>query len=99
MRTGGAFKRKADKDYRKQKLSPGIQLPEQSHMKAVVFHGIGDIRLDEVREPKLKDSTDAIVRLTASAICGTDLHMVRGTMPGMKSGTVLGHEGVGFRRP
>ncbi len=64
-------------------------------MKAVVFHGIGDIRLDEVREPKIKEPTDAIVRLTASAICGTDLHMVRGTMPGMVPGTILGHEGVG----
>jgi threonine dehydrogenase-like Zn-dependent dehydrogenase len=64
-------------------------------MKAVVFHGIGDIRLDRVPEPKLKDDNDAIVSLTASAICGTDLHMVRGTMPGMKPGTILGHEGVG----
>jgi threonine dehydrogenase-like Zn-dependent dehydrogenase len=64
-------------------------------MKALVFHGIGDIRLDEVREPRLADPTDAIVRLTAMAICGTDLHMIRGTMPGMKSGTILGHEGVG----
>lgn len=65
-------------------------------MKAVVFHGIGDIRLDEVPEPKIQDSTDAIVRLTASAICGTDLHMIRGTFPGMKPGTILGHEGVGI---
>lgn len=64
-------------------------------MKALVFHGIGDVRLDEVKEPELKDATDAIVRLTASAICGTDLHMVRGTLPGMKPGTILGHEGVG----
>src|SRR3954469_2102379 len=64
-------------------------------MKAIVFHGIGDIRLDDVKEPKIKDDGDAIVRLTASAICGTDLHMVRGTMPGMVHGTVLGHEGVG----
>jgi len=64
-------------------------------MKAIVFHGIGDIRLDDVKEPKIKDDGDAIVRLTASAICGTDLHMVRGTMPGMKPGTILGHEGVG----
>src|SRR5213082_121176 len=64
-------------------------------MKAVVFHGVGDIRLDDVPEPTIQDPTDAIVRLTASAICGTDLHMVRGTLPGMKSGTVLGHEGVG----
>ena len=64
-------------------------------MKAIVFHGVGDVRLDKVSDPKLKDSTDAIIRLTASAICGTDLHMIRGTMPGMVSGTILGHEGVG----
>ncbi len=65
-------------------------------MKAVVFHGVGDVRLDEVAEPKIEAPTDAIVRLTASAICGTDLHMIRGTLPGMKPGTVLGHEGVGI---
>jgi len=65
-------------------------------MKAIVFHGLGDIRLDDVKEPKIKDAGDAIVRLTASAICGTDLHMVRGTMPGMKPGTILGHEGIGI---
>jgi len=65
-------------------------------MRAVVFHAVGDIRLDNVAEPVIQEATDAIVRLTASAICGTDLHMVRGTMPGMKPGTILGHEGVGI---
>lgn len=65
-------------------------------MKAVVFHGIGDIRLDDVKEPKLKEKTDAILRITASAICGTDLHMVRGTFAGMEKGTILGHEAVGI---
>ncbi|MCP3166884.1 zinc-dependent alcohol dehydrogenase [Myxococcus qinghaiensis] len=65
-------------------------------MKAVVFHGIGDIRLDDVEEPRIEKPTDAIVKLSASAICGTDLHMIRGTMPGMKPGTILGHEGVGY---
>jgi threonine dehydrogenase-like Zn-dependent dehydrogenase len=64
-------------------------------MKAVVFHGIGDIRLDNVPEPKVKHPQDAIVRLTASAICGTDLHMIRGTLSPMEPGTILGHEGVG----
>ncbi|MBA3548237.1 MAG: glutathione-dependent formaldehyde dehydrogenase [Nannocystis sp.] len=64
-------------------------------MKAVVFHAIGDIRLEDVPEPTLSEPTDAIVRLTASAICGTDLHMIRGTLPGMQAGTILGHEGVG----
>src|SRR4051794_19223521 len=67
----------------------------ESFMKAVVFHGIGDIRLDEVAEPELEEPTDAIVRLTVSAICGTDLHFVRGTFSGLKEGRVLGHEGVG----
>lgn len=57
-------------------------------MKAVVF--------DDVAEPKIVDDSDAIIRTTASAICGTDLHMIRGTMPGMEPGTVLGHEAVGI---
>jgi threonine dehydrogenase-like Zn-dependent dehydrogenase len=65
-------------------------------MKAVVYRGVGDIRLEDVTDPMIQDPTDAIVRLTASAICGTDLHMVRGTLPGMKPGTILGHEGVGI---
>ncbi len=65
-------------------------------MKAVVFHGVGDIRLEDVPEPKIQDPMDAIVRITRSAICGTDLHMVRGTMAGMVPGTILGHEGVGI---
>src|SRR3954447_5995648 len=64
-------------------------------MKAIVFHGLGDIRLEDVPEPRIEKPTDAIVRLTASAICGTDLHMVRGTMPGMVPRTVPGHEGGG----
>ena len=41
-----------------------------------VFHGVGDVRLDSVKEPKLREPADALVRLTASAICGTDLHNV-----------------------
>jgi len=65
-------------------------------MKAVVFHDIGDIRLDDVPEPKIEQPTDAIIRITSSAICGTDLHFVRGTIGGMKKGTILGHEAVGI---
>lgn len=64
-------------------------------MKAIVFRDVGEIRVEDVPEPRLEQPTDAIVRLTTTAICGTDLHMVRGTLPGMKTGTVLGHEGVG----
>ena len=64
-------------------------------MKAVVWHGVGDVRLDNVSEPKIKSDNDAIVRITASAICGTDLHFIRGTFTGMKSGRIVGHEGLG----
>ena len=64
-------------------------------MKAVVFHDIGDIRLEEVDDPRIEQPTDALIRVTTSAICGTDLHMVRGTIAGMKKGTILGHEAVG----
>ncbi len=64
-------------------------------MKAVVFHDVGDIRLEDVPEPKIEQPGDAIVRITVSAICGTDLHFVRGTFAGMQAGTILGHEAVG----
>jgi len=65
-------------------------------MKAVVFHGVGNIRVDDVPEPKIEQPTDAVVRITSSAICGLDLHLIRGTFPGMVPGTILGHEGVGI---
>ncbi len=45
-------------------------------MKALVFHDVGDIRLDDVEAPKIQEPTHAIIRLTSSAICGTDLHMI-----------------------
>jgi len=64
-------------------------------MKAVVFHDIGDIRLENVREPRIEKNEDAIIRITTSAICGTDLHFARGTVGPMKKGTILGHEAVG----
>ena len=67
-------------------------------MQAVVWHGVGDVRLDEVPDPTVQDPTDAVVEITTSAICGTDLHFVRGTMTGMVEGTVLGHEPMGIVR-
>jgi len=64
-------------------------------MRAVVWLAPGQIELQELPDARIEQPSDAVVRLTMSAICGTDLHMVRGTMPGMVPGTVLGHEGVG----
>lgn len=59
-------------------------------MKAVVLHSVGDIRLDDVAEPTLLAPTDAIIRVTASAICGTDLHFVRGTVGQFAIARLLG---------
>jgi threonine dehydrogenase-like Zn-dependent dehydrogenase len=67
-------------------------------MKAVVYYGPGDIRLDDVPEPKIVDDQDAIIQVTSSAICGTDLHFIRGSMPGPEQGKILGHEAVGIVR-
>ncbi len=67
-------------------------------MRAIVWHGVGDIRLDRVPDPTVTHPHDAVVELTTSAICGTDLHFVRGTTAGVRPGTVLGHEGVGIVR-
>src|SRR5918912_1458413 len=65
-------------------------------MHAVVWHDIGDIRIENVSEAQINRPTYAIIRLTSSAICGTDLHFIRGTVGNMVEGTILGHEGVGI---
>jgi threonine dehydrogenase-like Zn-dependent dehydrogenase len=65
-------------------------------MKAVVYNGVGDISVQTVADPTIQDANDVIVKLTSSAICGTDLHFVRGSFGEMEPGTILGHEGVGI---
>ena len=64
-------------------------------MRAVVYRGPGDIRLETVPEPMLHDPKDAIVRVTAASICGSDLHVLHGLMPKMEPGSIIGHEFVG----
>ncbi|MFD5835955.1 zinc-dependent alcohol dehydrogenase family protein [Streptomyces collinus] len=64
-------------------------------MKGFVFHGAGKSAWEEVPDPGLKDPTDVIVRVDAVTICGTDLHILKGDVPEVPSGTVLGHEAVG----
>jgi threonine dehydrogenase-like Zn-dependent dehydrogenase len=65
-------------------------------MKAVVWHGPRDVRVERVKDPEIINPRDAIVRVTASAICGSDLHLYNGFMPTMKPGDVLGHEFMGI---
>lgn len=64
-------------------------------MRALVFHGPGEKSWDDVPDPKLVDDTDAIVKIDTATICGTDLHILRGDVPEVAPGRVLGHEAVG----
>jgi threonine dehydrogenase-like Zn-dependent dehydrogenase len=64
-------------------------------MKALCWHGRGDIRVDTVPDPKIIDGRDAIIKVTSTAICGSDLHLYDGFMPTMEKGDVLGHEFMG----
>jgi alcohol dehydrogenase len=64
-------------------------------MKALVYHGPGQRSWDEVPDPAIQEPTDAIVRIDSSTICGTDLHILRGDVPEVLPGTILGHEAVG----
>ena len=64
-------------------------------MQALVYHGPNQKKLEERAKPAIITPTDAIVRITKTTICGTDLHILKGDVPTCKPGTVLGHEGVG----
>jgi len=64
-------------------------------MKAVCWEGKQDVRVEEVPDPRIQNPRDAIVRITTSAICGSDLHLYNGFVPTMEKGDVLGHEFMG----
>ncbi|MFI8106101.1 alcohol dehydrogenase catalytic domain-containing protein [Streptomyces sp. NPDC086023] len=64
-------------------------------MKALVFHGPGQTSWQDVPDPSVKDAADAIVRVDAVTLCGTDLHIVKGDVPEVEPGRILGHEAVG----
>ena len=65
-------------------------------MKALCWHGKNDVRVDTVPDPKIQEATDAIIKITSTAICGSDLHLYDGFMLGMEKGDVLGHEPMGI---
>jgi alcohol dehydrogenase len=65
-------------------------------MKALVFHGPNDLALEDKPKPTIIQATDAIVRITTTTICGTDLHILKGDVPTITGGRILGHEGVGI---
>lgn len=64
-------------------------------MRALCWHGRGDVRVEQVSDPELLNPQDAIVRVSATAICGSDLHLLDGYIPTMQKGDILGHEFMG----
>src|SRR6266851_4712008 len=81
------------------KTDTAAQLPpravEPDRMKALVYHGPGKRAWEDRARPVIQDATDAIVRITTSTICGTDLHILKGDVPSVANGRILGHEGIG----
>jgi alcohol dehydrogenase len=65
-------------------------------MEALVYHGAGQRAWEKRPRPTLREATDAIVRITTSTICGTDLHILKGDVPSVTDGRILGHEGIGI---
>jgi threonine dehydrogenase-like Zn-dependent dehydrogenase len=65
-------------------------------MRALTYHGARDVRVDTVPDPVLQHDEDIVLRITATAICGSDLHLYRGKVPGLRNGDILGHEFMGI---
>lgn len=72
------------------------KLDESIKMKTLQYHGSHDIRCEESSKPTVTDTNDVIIKVTSTAICGSDLHMYTGSLPGMKHGDIMGHEFLGF---
>jgi threonine dehydrogenase-like Zn-dependent dehydrogenase len=64
-------------------------------MKALCWFGKNDVRIENVPDPKILNPRDAIIKITRTAICGSDLHLLDGYVPGMQKGDILGHEFMG----
>lgn len=78
-------------------LAPSLAatLSTSAIMKALVYHGPGKRAWEDMPRPNIQDAGDAIVRITTSTICGTDLHILKGDLPAVTDGRILGHEGIG----
>src|SRR6185369_6259489 len=77
-------------------MAPGAAgVAASETMKALVYHGPGHRAWEDKPRPLLRDPGDAIVRITTTTICGTDLHIMKGDVPSVTPGRILGHEGVG----
>src|SRR5437764_11496980 len=86
-----AFKETANTELKKNPVTTSVLLT----MKALVYDGPGKIELREVAIPTILKPTDALIKVLKTTICGTDLGILKGKVPTVKPGTILGHEGVG----
>ena len=78
-----------------EQTSPQTRSATSDRMKALVYHGPGKRAWEEKPRPAIQAATDAVVRISTSTICGTDLHILKGDLPGVTPGRILGHEGIG----
>ena len=76
-------------------LASAAPLSTATNMKALVYHGPAQRAWEDKPRPIIQDAGDAIVRITTSTICGTDLHILKGDLPAVIDGRILGHEGIG----
>ena len=65
-------------------------------MKAIIYDGIQKVKVNHVEDPKIELNDDIIIKVTSTAICGSDLHLVHGLVPNLEKGSVLGHETMGI---
>lgn len=65
-------------------------------MKALTYDGVGKIKVVDKDKPKIQDQNQAVVKMTRTTICGTDLHIIKGDVPTVDKGRTLGHEGIGI---
>src|SRR6185312_6775024 len=99
---GSSSARRSTPTVRLTSMSPGPPRWERAEgrregiMKAAVWHGKRDVRVDSVPDPTIKEPTDAIVRVTSSGLCGSDLHLYEVLGPFMTEGDILGHEPMGI---
>ena len=65
-------------------------------MDAIVYHGVKDVGVEKVPDPRIEREDDIIVKVTSTAICGSDLHLIHGRVPALNPGFILGHETMGI---
>lgn len=96
-RASRAFRKPGNGSYHRHTVgrTPPVLSPAVKLMKAMVYGGPGHREWAEVQDPSIEQPTDAIVKMVTATICGTDLHILKGDVPAVHPGRILGHEGVG----